>query len=76
MDIEVKRRKYKVKPQESLVAIAKPSFWKGKSFDELAKEQDVKPFDFGKCGSNWLKEADFDDYITAIKSGRKHTKDE
>ncbi len=44
---------------------------KKKDILEIIKEQGVKPFDFSKAGENWPKDADFDEFLEAIHSGRK-----
>jgi hypothetical protein len=50
-------------------------FWHPKSAEELRKDQDVKPFDFSKAGENWPEDADFEEFKTAINSGRKYPRE-
>lgn len=50
-------------------------FWKGKSIEELKIEQGVKPFDFSKNGENWPKDANFEEFMAAINSGRNYPRE-
>ncbi len=69
MDIEVKGRKYRVKPQPK--PVDKSSFWEGKSFEELAKEQGVKPIrDISELYGYWPDDEDFDSFLEAVRSAR------
>jgi hypothetical protein len=45
-----------------------------KTIAQLAKEQGVKPFDINEVGKNWPKDADYDEFIEAIHSGRNNGK--
>ncbi len=51
------------------------TFWNPKSAKELREDQSVKPFDFSKAGENWPKDADFEEFKTAINSVRKYPRE-
>lgn len=73
MEIRVKGKRCRLKLQGKPIPSAESSsFWKGKTAEELAKEQGTKPFDISKCGENWPEGADYDAFMEAIKSGRKY----
>jgi hypothetical protein len=67
MSTEIKKGRTRIKKKQSKALPIESSFWKNKTFDELAKEQGVKPFRFEDCGKNWPKDADFDRFFAAIK---------
>ncbi len=47
------------------------SFWRGKTFEELANEQTVYPVgDLREMPSDWPEDADFDSFFEAVKSAR------
>jgi hypothetical protein len=47
------------------------SFWKGKSFDELAILQGVYPIsDFDKLSKDWPEDTDFNSFFEAVKGAR------
>lgn len=47
------------------------SFWKGKSFDELATVQGIYPLeDPSKLSKDWPEDADFDKFLDAVRSSR------
>jgi hypothetical protein len=57
------------------VAVAKKSssFWKGKTFEELAKEQGIKPIkDVNLLKGHWPENADFDSFFETAVNSRKH----
>jgi len=65
-----------IEPIEQLSDIGVPeaplsSFWKGKSFEELALDQAVYPIvDLGKLYSEWPEDTDFDAFFNAVRSAR------
>ena len=47
------------------------SFWKGKTFDDLATEQGVYPVDdIGILSEDWPEDTDFDTFLDAVRSAR------
>jgi|YelNatPaOPRAMG01_1025707.scaffolds.fasta_scaffold589735_1 hypothetical protein len=45
-------------------------FWQDKTLQELAEEQGVEPLNFEERSSNWPPDADYDEFISAIRRGR------
>ena len=60
--------------EPSLIGIQVPSvsFWQTRSFEELAEEQGVYPItDWGQLQGDWPEDADFNDFIGAIREARR-----
>jgi hypothetical protein len=45
-----------------------------KTLAQIIKEQGVKPFDIRDNGKNWPKDADPEEFLEAIRSGRNNGK--
>ena len=47
-------------------------FWHAKSFEQLSSEQVVYPVeDWEKLSSGWPEDADFDEFLKAVRSARQ-----
>lgn len=68
MVTESKGKKTKIKGNGRLIGELRSK----KTLAQIAEEQGVKPFDISKSGSNWPKEADFEEFYNSIQSGRKY----
>ena len=55
-----------------LLPVPPSTFWRVRTFDELALEQSVYPIeDWGKLTRQWPEDADFELFMEAVKSSRK-----
>jgi hypothetical protein len=65
----------KTEPPSTVSVKKRPAsaFWKGKTFEELTKEQGVKPIkDVSQLKGYWPEGADFDSFYEAAVGSRKH----
>jgi ribosomal protein L14E/L6E/L27E len=52
------------------------SFWQSKTFEQLAREQGVKPIkDLNQLKGHWPEGADFDSFFETAVNSRKHAED-
>jgi hypothetical protein len=59
-----------------MVAKKSSSFWKGKTFEDLAKEQGIKPVkDVNRLKGHWPEGADFESFFETAVNSRKHAED-